>query len=440
MTKVFLILGLHFLVLLPAMASETKFVMDCGVKEAYPGQPLLCQFIIFSSETLLDVEVVKFPEFRGFWSENLSLRQGPIGLLPFRSGSEFQKQGVVGSYLIHKMVDKRDGEIIPMKITVKSRSFFGNSGAQESQILQSESPPLKINSLPVIPFHLRQHPFIGMVGNFYFINSEISVPYRLEEPLQLKISIQGRGNFSEINTLPLPLPEDSEIISHRSLTQGSPEAPTKTFEYSILIKKQPPPIHDLGSLLFFDPGKLSYQKLNFPQIKFIRVAPAEQEKPISFSLPKPESTWSPSFYVSRSRVFWGAQVFLAILILSFRFFVSKQKAKQLKTASPAYQRQLLWKNAFIAHRSGDSTKFVQLATAIFTDLLKEKTSPLNIRSSHYPTKKQFLLMAKPSFSKEQLGHIELLFRQYDRLYSPEATSHNTDSLAVALSGQFRKEK
>ncbi|MSP18713.1 MAG: hypothetical protein EXR74_03995 [Bdellovibrionales bacterium] len=440
MTKFVLILGLQFLALLPAMASEIKFVMDCGVKEAYAGQPLLCQFIIISSETLLDVEVVKFPEFRGYWSENLSLRQGPIGLLPFRSGSEFKKQGVVGSYLIHKMVDKRDSEIIPMKITVKSRSFFGNSGAQESQILQSESPPLKIYPLPLIPLQLRQHPFIGMVGNFYFINSEISVPYRPEEPLQLKITLQGRGNFSEINTLPLQLPENSEIISHRSLTYGIGETPTKTFEYSILIKKEPPPIHDLGSLLFFDPGKLSYQKLKFPQVKFIRMPLVEQEKPISFSLPKPESNWSPSFYVSRSRFFWGAQIFLVVLLLSFRFFLSKQKAKQLKTASPAYQRQLLWKNAFIAQRSGDSTTFVQLATAIFIDLLKEKTSPLNIRSSHYPTKKQFLLMAKPTVSKEQLGHIELLFKQYDKLYSPEAASHNTDSLVLALSVEFLKEK
>lgn len=420
-------------------AADFEFVMDCGASEVYFGQKFVCQFILYSSEDFVDVEVVKFPEFRGFWSENLSLRQGPMGLLAIPGPKGFRKQAIIGSYSVHRMLDKKTSEIIPMKLSVKSRFLSRNSnfGQNEPLLLLSQAVPLKLLPLPPIPVNQKSLPFFGAIGEFATPQQELSVNYRLEEPVQLKIMIQGRGNFAELNTIPLSLPEKTEILSQKSFTQGLGENVSKTFDYSLVFKTPPPKNQSLGSFLFFDPSKRSYRTLQLPTVQFSLAPNPIREELHNVALPEPEEQWTDSQPIVKSMSFWLLQLFLGVLFSSFEIAHWLSKASSRKIASPDHQRKQKWNQALQAHESGDSEKFIRLATVIFTDLLKEKGKPLTLRTSTYPTKKQVLAAAQSNLSNEQFKHIKTLFQQYDHLFSPDETAPKDQSLVKQLSESLK---
>src|SRR5688572_23613940 len=100
---------------LSARAEEKfGFQTECLKPEIFVGESVTCSFVLISSDEVVDVEVAKFPEFRGFWSDNLALRQGPIPLMSGLWGDGIRK-GVVGTYSLIPMLDK-EATIEPMKI------------------------------------------------------------------------------------------------------------------------------------------------------------------------------------------------------------------------------------------------------------------------------------------------------------------------------------
>jgi len=436
--KIALAIILLFLIKAPlAVGADFELLMDCGTNRVFVGEKIVCQFIITGDTDIVEVEVIKFPEFRGFWSENLSLRQGPIALGGIPTGTLLKKQAVVGSYSIHRMVDKNHGEIIPMKISLRprDRSNLFSPSLGNPIILESRSLPLSMIPLPPVPHDLKNLPFIGAVGEFSFTQKEVSLEYRLDEPVELKISLEGKGNFTEINTLPLLQPEDSEVTSQRTFMQSIGNGTAKTFEFSILLKSPPAETHRLGQFLFFNPSKKIFQTIALPTIRFFKANPKSQGDSISFQLPEPETQWSFSKSYLNSLVFWLVQLvglgFCSFYTLRFR----KHEKEQREKDSLAFKRQQIWRDALAAQRSGDPTKFIQLATLAFTQLLKEKGRPLNMRFSNYPTRRQLVASVKQSLTPEQQSSIEALFSAYDQIYSPEkpADLHTLiDSLGTHL--------
>ncbi len=423
-------------------APEFEFIMDCANREVFFGQKILCQFIISGSTDVVEVEVVKFPEFRGFWSENLSLRQGPIALVPVATPSGAKKQGLVGSYTISRMVDKKTSQIIPMKISVKKRTlsdaFYKDQG--EPFFLFSQSIPFKMLPLPPIPSQLSQIPFIGAVGEFSIPQPELLVSYRIDEPTQLRISLQGHGNFSEINSLPLSLPENSEILSRRNFIQSSGDENIKTFEYSILLKNLPPESYSLGAFLFFDSNKKIYRTLHLPEVKFSKAPLNLKENISSFQLPPPEKEWKSAFFLFKSFSFWAVQIVLLILS-GFKLLKSWRDEKETKRrASHAFKREQMWNQALSAQQMGESEKFVKLATLICIDFLKEKCAPMKIRVSNYPTQKQWVGLARVSLSPKELAPIEKLFEHYEALYSPNPGPQPMEPLTQLLASNLKVKK
>src|SRR5690606_27213740 len=99
--------------------ARVELRMEFTKDEIYEGEHVLCNFILSAESSGVEVEVAKFPEFRGFWSENLALRQGPLPLSP-----DFERPGwnrtIIGSYLLTSMVGRENPEIVPMKLVLKS--------------------------------------------------------------------------------------------------------------------------------------------------------------------------------------------------------------------------------------------------------------------------------------------------------------------------------
>ena len=429
-----------FFLIFNLLSSELSFAlelnMDCGTQLLFVGEKALCQFTLTGDADLVEVEVAKFPEFRGFWSENLSLRQGAMALVPVPTRFGVVKQAVVGSYLVHRMIDKSTSEILPMKISVKKRGGFQRLTPTEStpEFLMSKGPQLKMLSLPPIPDTFRNLQFKGAVGEFTNLQSQIEAEYRLNEPLEIRIMIQGKGNFAEINELPIQLPQDAEVVSQRSSTQASSASGPveKQFYFSILLKSRPPENFPLGEFLFFDPTKKAYLTFRLPELKFLPAHDRNRGELNTFSVPKPEPQWSASTPWEKSKLLWWGQAFVLLGCFLFRWFRFKQEQILQIRESAQFRRQETWNSALKAHQEGDSVKFIQLATVMFTELLKEKKDSLNMRPQSYPTKKQLLVAAKNSLSEQQQSLIEGLFSRYDEIYSPTKPNLTSNSFVQGL--------
>lgn len=439
MRHLLIIIFFVFVLSFHAVATDREFIMDCGARQPFSGQKILCHFILLSDEDFVNVEVVKFPEFRGFWSENLAMRQGPMGLLVAPTAKGVRKQVVIGSYSISQMFGRSNAQIIPMKISVKTHSFLGERtqfSEDNAQLMVSQSMPLEMVPLPAIPVSLQSVPFLGNVGEFSISQNESLVEYRINEPATLKIAVEGKGNFPELNSLPLNLPSDSEIVSQHSYFQNLGDITVKTFEYSILFKSLPPTLHPLGSFLFFNSQTRSYQRVQLPTVRFVLAPPLDREPDIQFQLPKPETNWSAASNPIKSKEFWSLQILmaLALTMLAFRKHVSQTQS--LKQSSAAFLREQRWIRARQAGQQGDSEKAIQLATPIFSELLKDKVNHLKIKLDTYPTQKKLLQIGARILPDDRIKRIAELFKAYDQSFSPtrpnQASQINLETLESDL--------
>ena len=242
--------------------AAAKLTTECEPQRIFPGQTTLCSFVLFASEPALEVEVAKFPEFRGYWIENLSLRQGPLALVPL-SGRGAKFRTTIGSYALVPMVHRPSHSIEPMKLVVRIPGTNGES------ILYSEAPPQRIEKLPPIPKSLNGITFPGAVGRFQLLAEGPILSFQKDEPLTLRYLLVGDGNFHDIRIPDLPFPKYVEVLSNRSIVEGISPALRKTFEYSVVVHQLTPFALQPEPLLAFDPAIKSYQLVKFPGVRFV---------------------------------------------------------------------------------------------------------------------------------------------------------------------------
>jgi len=230
--------------------AEIKFFCQCDKTSIYFGEKANCNFVLTSNEDrILDVEVVKFAEFRGYWTQNLSLRQGPLpmGFTPTP----------IGGYEIAPMLNFKSPEIIPMKISI---ARFGQG---EPIYLESEPPQLKLLPLPPIKKDLAEK-FHGGVGEFFVSASAGSGAFNTDEPITLYYYLQGSGNFSEFAPFKLPSIPNVEILSEKSFSTGEN---SRSYEFSLKANEATDFSIPSFAWVYFNPRKKTYETLTFPEIK-----------------------------------------------------------------------------------------------------------------------------------------------------------------------------
>lgn len=249
------------------LSTGIDFRMEFSKPEIYYGEQVLCHFNIFTSNELIEVEVAKFPEFRGFWNENISLRQGPISTLFGITG--LSNTATVGTYLLIPMLGQSKPTIEPMKIVLRTPATRRIEGSQPPEFMLSQSKPLVIKPLPPIPASMSAEHFVGAVGKFMILTQAVQIPFQLGEPTLVQVTVSGQGNFQEINDLPIAFPPQVEVVSRRSYLQGAAQSGTKTFEYSLTVKNGGGFNLPHTPFIYFDPDLKRYGSLMLPELHFI---------------------------------------------------------------------------------------------------------------------------------------------------------------------------
>ncbi|NBX75889.1 MAG: hypothetical protein EBQ92_05000 [Proteobacteria bacterium] len=351
--------------------TDTSFTFRVELSKAkvFQGEMVTANFILESPhERAVEIEVMKFPEFRGFWSENLVLRQGPVHLMPVQDPKRKRAMALVGSYLLNSMMGIRTPKLEPMKILVKA---FG----EKPVTLTSEGtfpPPM---DLPQIPNHLKPFPFSGAVGLFSLKINQTQISFRKNQPFLLRAELQGDGNFSEVNSLPLGHLGEMTLISTNSFSETLPGRSKKVFEWVLSTDKETLTEWSPGSFLTFHPEKKEYQLITFPAIRFVELPETSLPQNIlrmSAILFFPEAKWTTRFSLNKSFWFWFFQagifllLFSRIWVVQFRFY--QERAKK----DPHVRRKQALKKASSALKSQNWEEFLSMASNLARELLQDK--------------------------------------------------------------------
>lgn len=376
--------------LLPASGEALDFYMEAAKKDFYQGENINVSFIIAAKADTLDVEVVKFPEFQSFWSENTVLRQGPIPLLSsinvFEPPSRFipqipleeliqkfkvkhqnlEKKAVVGSYTITAMVGREDMKIEPMKLAVRETNGRG------SLSLLSRMPELTIRRLPSPPEDLSAL-FKGAVGNFALEVENTEIAYRLGEPAVLRINLRGDGNYADINEVPIRFPAGVEVLSMRSQMLQTGQDNVKSFEYTLSITSNEMVMENSLPFVFFNPVKNRFQKIETTAPQFRLAEKTEENISAGKALLLPiEKAWSRSRSILSTLPSLLLQLGLLLLALGHMLYVHLEKLKRKKHIGVAYIREQKVKAIESTLQKGQTTMACEELTHFIDELLKQE--------------------------------------------------------------------
>lgn len=203
------------------IGNDKLFVaVNVNKKTLYQGESLVADIKVYTKVGLAGFEDIKFPQFTGFWSQDIESPQ-QISLVRENVNGQIYEVGLFKKVLLFP---QRSGEIIiePFDITmitqqrVRSNNpfddFFG--GSYKRTPVRVKSAPVKINvkPLPVNP----PANFNGAVGDFNMSVSIDKNQVKANEAINLKIRIAGNGNLKLIKPLKVDFPPDLDVYDPKT--------------------------------------------------------------------------------------------------------------------------------------------------------------------------------------------------------------------------------
>lgn len=206
--------------------------IEVSKSNPYIGEHVLVTYMLYSRYRSISLEDFDFPMTQNLWTEEIN---------PGKEGWQGQQKQINGSlynvYPIKKEIvfAQTSGEIeIPaFEISARVNQSFFNMGTVEK--VQSNKQTLKVKALPVGA----PESFTGQVGNDYSMNVEVSTTeLKANEPIDLKITIKGKGNLKQLEALKINFPNDFEVYDPESSENikvtTSGVSGSETFSYLVI--------------------------------------------------------------------------------------------------------------------------------------------------------------------------------------------------------------
>jgi len=242
----------------------------------YQGEPILVTLKVYTQANLVGFNDMKFPNFDGFWSEEIKTTN-EITLQRENYNGAIYKVATLRKYILFPQktglltISPMEVECIIRDIVPSSDPFFGFFFNQYQDVkYKVSSQPVKVNVLP-LPDRNKSIDFNGGVGKFS-ISTQISKKQgKTNEAITYKIVISGNGNLKMIDKLDVEFPGDIEVyepkivdninVSENGLT-GS-----RTFEYLIIPRSAGEFKIKPVRFSYFDLSKRDYVTLSTDEIK-----------------------------------------------------------------------------------------------------------------------------------------------------------------------------
>lgn len=236
--------------------------IEVNKRNIYKGEPVTVLYKVYTRYNGFAIEDYDMPMSNGFWKEEI---KAPANGWPQTTQAVNGMNYYVLTLKKEVIIPQKTGEIKlkPMEITALiGRSFF-NRGQQKTVL--SNSPTLTVKSLPSpTPAN-----FSNQVGNGYELDVSYSTKQlKTNDPLDFKITIQGKGNLKQLSTPVLNFPQDFEVfdpeIKDNIKISNSGISGKKTFNFLVIPRHRGTFEIPAYEFSYFDTKSKKYKTLVHP--------------------------------------------------------------------------------------------------------------------------------------------------------------------------------
>ena len=261
---------------LDAQVRESVFVqLTVDKTKVYQGEQITATYKLYKRANISNTSLSKAPSYTGFWVQEFDMPKH----LQFKNETYNNMQFQVANLKKVALFAQRSGEleIDPMELETYVRvqtqqqrnnfwgSFFGNFKDMPYS-LKSNSIKIEVKPLPASG---KPASYEGAVGEFALKVELDKTTTEVDDPITLKMRINGKGNMKMIDAPELNLPQDFEVYDpktsesiskSRNMVQGS-----KQFDF-LIIPRRPGEYKIQGfTFPYFDIKKEQYVVLSSPE-------------------------------------------------------------------------------------------------------------------------------------------------------------------------------
>lgn len=263
----------------------------------FPGEQILLTYSLYTRADTRYEGFEEEPQATGFWIEEIPIGQNVERSMTTVGGRDYIKADIRKMALFATSPGEFPIQPGSIKVAVEERqepssmfdeffsdSFFGGGGLfarRVNKVLTSNPIVIQVRQLPT---RGKPSEFSGTVGRFNFTSSVDKKEVKQNEPVTLKLKIEGEGNIETLQHPPVPDLENFKVYEGESasnlLKRGNTIVGSKEFEIIFIPEKVG--TFGLPSLLFnyFDPVAQEYKVIRTPEypVKVLPGEPSEELK------------------------------------------------------------------------------------------------------------------------------------------------------------------
>ncbi len=243
--------------------------------KAYQGEQIAVTQKVYTRYHLKDFRDIKFPEYTGFWAQDVPINQQIQVQNENIDGVNYQVAELRRTFIFAQRSGKLEIEPIKIDCAVRKKStknprdifeqFFG--GGFEDVVYSVKSKPVTIDIVP-LPETNKPENFSGAVGEYSFKAQLNKDKVKADDGVNLIISLTGKGNIKLVDPLKIGFPEDFETfdpkITENISVGANGVSGTKTFDYLFIPRHEGDYKIDQISFTYFDPVKKNYITIPSP--------------------------------------------------------------------------------------------------------------------------------------------------------------------------------
>lgn len=244
--------------------------------KVYQGEQITVTHKVYTRYQLRGFQDIKFPDYTGFWSQDMPGNQQVQVVNENVDGVAYQVGELKRSFLFPQRSGKLEIEPMTIECVVRKPSnrrprdifeqFFG--GGYEDATYSVKSKPVTVEVMP-LPENNKPAGFSGAVGNFTMKAQLSKDKVKANDAINLTITLTGKGNIKLVDPLQINFPEDFETyepkVKENISSSGNGVSGSKTFDYLIIPRHEGDYKIDQLSFSYFDPEKKQYVSIPSPE-------------------------------------------------------------------------------------------------------------------------------------------------------------------------------
>ncbi|MES2963493.1 MAG: BatD family protein [Bdellovibrionota bacterium] len=197
---------------LPINPNEAFFIqVEADKTEAYVGEQITVSWYLYTRGMIRDLDTLKYPSLRGFWKEDIEIATHLNFVDEVVNGLPYKK-ALLASFALFP-IKEGSATIDPYtaKCTViPATDAMGGLALGKPYAFTKSSQPIKVQVKP-LPVEGRPADFSGAIGDFQVSARTEEANIVSNQPFNLKIRFEGRGNAKLIEMPPFQPPEGLEL-------------------------------------------------------------------------------------------------------------------------------------------------------------------------------------------------------------------------------------